>query len=341
MPRIGMMALILGLLFGACGFKPNPANAEVQVQTGYAQGTTYVIKYRSQPIPADSFQIIFDAIDASLSLWDPQSILSKINRGDSGVKTDPYFRAVFEASKEIYALTDGAFDPTVLPLVQFWGFGGDKFTFPDSIAPGKVDSLRRLQGFDQIYLSGEKVRKGKSGIQLDFNGIAQGYTVDVLGAFLERQQVKDFMIEVGGEILARGNGTTGDGWNIAIDKPVDPDAPREIQAILKIREAMATSGSYRKFYEKDGTKYSHTIDPRTGYPVTHSLLSVSVIAPSAMWADAYATAFMVMGVQQTMAFLQEHPDIMVYMIFSDPLGQLDTWMSEGLKERMVMERTES
>lgn len=334
-------ATFLLVLSVACGPKANQASEEVQVQTGYAQGTTYVIKYRSHPIPADSFQAIFDGIDASLSLWDSTSIISKLNRGDSSVKADAHFQAVFNAAKEVFEQTQGSFDPTVLPLVQFWGFGGDKYAFPDSISPVSIDSLRRFQGFDQVRLVGEKVRRSKSGIQLDFNGIAQGYTVDVLGAFLERQQVKDFMIEVGGEILARGDGTTGDGWNIAIDKPVDPDAPREIQAILKLREAMATSGSYRKFYEKDGTKYSHTIDPKTGYPVTHSLLSVSVVAPSAMMADAYATAFMVMGVQQTMAFLQEHPELMVYMIFSDPLGQLDTWMSDGLKERMVMERSAS
>lgn len=342
MLRLIFPALCISLCWSACGNKSNPAGSEqTQILTGYAQGTTYMIKFRGDSVPPGDIDSIFRAIDASMSLWDPQSIICRVNRGDTSVRVDEHFRRVFEASKKLYEETSGAFDPTVLPLVNFWGFGGDKYSFPDQVSQKSIDSLKQWQGFDQVELEGDRVRMKKPGIKLDFNGIAQGYTSDVLGEYLHARGIHDFMIEVGGEILVSGNGETGDGWNIGIDEPVAPDEPRELRAILKIREALATSGSYRKFYEKDGKKYSHTIDPRTGYPVTHTLLSVSVVAPSAMLADGYATAFMVLGVQQSMQFLQEHPGLMVYMIFSDPLGNPDTWMSEGLKERMVMERNDS
>lgn len=320
--------------------------------TGEAQGTTYSIKYlggdtlRIEKAAIDS---ILDAIDQSLSTWVDHSTISRFNRADTITIDDPHFIAIFEMGKELSALTGGAFHPMVAPLVRAWGFGPEGGQVKDNL---DVDSLMRLVTWDievtPIAPSepsgggvdtppGALLFAKAKGVEIDVNSYAQGYAVDVLVDYLLDRGVQDMMVEVGGELAARGLNAEGEAWRIGIDKPVDLEAVRELQAaVALIDAAMATSGTYRKFYEKDGKKYSHTIDPATGHPVAHNLLSVTVMAPNATHADAMATAFLVMGVEGTKAFLAAHPELHleVFLIYDVEAEGLATYTSPGWKERV-------
>ncbi|MCH7859882.1 MAG: FAD:protein FMN transferase [Candidatus Marinimicrobia bacterium] len=232
--------------------------------------------------------------------------------------------------------TDGAFDPTVAPLVNAWGFG---FTEGASdVDSAMIDSILNYVNYKLVRLENHKIAKDKPGVMLDFNAIAQGYTVDVLADFLESKGIDNYLIELGGELKARGKNQDEKWWKIGIDKPVENINEREIEAVIELKnKALATSGSYRKFYVKDGIKYSHTIDPKTGYPVNHSLLSATVLANDCMTADAYATAFMVIGIEKANAFLKENKDLDldVYFIYSTEEGLWKTYYSKDLEEVIV------
>ncbi len=306
---------------------------------GKAQGTTYSIKYHGIDVVNYQQEIdsILKRIDQSLSTYVDSSTISKINNNDSIGIPDKYFVDVFFSSLEINRISNGAFDPTVKPLVDAWGFGTEKM---DSLNPVPVDSLLKLVGIEnfQIHKSGDtySISKSVPMAQLDFNGIAQGYSVDVISDFLLSKNLKNHLVEIGGEIITKGRNSEGEIWKVGIDRPVAKRNKDKLQAIVKLEnKAMATSGSYRKFYVKDGKKYSHTIDPITGYTVDHNLLSATVIANHCMIADAFATAFMVLGVDRTIDFLEEPQlGIEVYLIYSDESGVLKTYISEGLKENI-------
>ena len=300
--------------------------------TGEAQGTTYSILYLDDEGRDYQGQIdsIFRFIDQSMSLWDSTSLISRINRGEDA-EVDIHFATVFRKAEEISGKTDGAFDITVAPLVQGWGFGLKKAAEMDSAT---VDSLRQLVDFNRVKLEDGKIVRADPHIMLDFNAIAQGYTVDVIAAFLEDQKIKDYLIELGGELRARGKKADGSHWRVGIDKPIENTsaADRELQIVIELHDkSLATSGNYRKFYEKDGKRYSHTIDPKTGYPVTHNLLSVSVTADDCMTADAYATAFMVMGVEETQKFVSLHKDMDVFLVY-DQNGTTRTWSTKEFEK---------
>jgi len=287
---------------------------------GEAQGTTYHIKYlndSSNYIP--QIDSLLHRFDLDLSGWTEGSLINRLNdfkRTDTVfafVDETKNFSVVFDVSKEIYDKTNGAFDPTVFPLVELWGFGqkemGDmneeniaKAKALVGMDPSNIDMIEMYR--DQYFYEETQIRKGQVGVQLDFNAIAQGYSVDLIGDFLESKGINDYMIELGGEVLCKGVNANGESWKIAIDKPIALQEDRAMQALLSVENsAVATSGSYRKFKNIDGVRFSHTIDPRTGYPVQHQLLSATVVASTCAVADAYATAFMVMGVEQTMTFL--------------------------------------
>lgn len=320
--------------------------------TGEAQGTTYSIKY----LGSDSLRVekaaidsILRAIDQSLSTWVAHSTISRFNQADTIVIDDPHFIAIFERGKELSALTGGAFHPMVAPLVRAWGFGPEGGIVKDHL---DVDSLMQLVTWDvevapiapsQQTDSGGETPPGAllfakaKGVEIDVNSYAQGYAVDVLVDYLLARGVKDMMVELGGELAARGLNAEGAPWRIGIDKPVSVEAPRELQATVALVDAaLATSGTYRKFYEKEGKKYSHTIDPATGHPVDHNLLSATVMAPNATDADALATAFLVVGVERTQAFLAAHPELRleVFLIYDDGGTGLATYTSPGWKERV-------
>ncbi|MCB0761588.1 MAG: FAD:protein FMN transferase [Flavobacteriales bacterium] len=312
---------------------------------GEAQGTTYTITYLNADTDyKQEVDSILNRFDQDISLWVPGSLINNINgvdRKDSifvFFDETKYFSVLFDFSRDIWRKTNGSFDPTVYPLVEAWGFG---LKNREDMNQAKVDSLLLCIGFDPTSIDmieeeeeyryvQTQIYKGNPQVRLDFNAIAQGYAVDLLGDLLKEKGIEHFMIELGGEVLCKGHNDKGAPWRIAIDKPTD--GAREFQAIANVTDrAIATSGSYRKFYEEEGIRYSHTIDPRTGYPVSHSLLSATVMARDCGTADAYATAFMVMGVEQTIEFLETNPELGldVYLIF-DQAGQYQTVFTQGM-----------
>lgn len=311
---------------------------------GAAQGTTYQIKYYDS-LKRD-FQPAIDSLlrlfDLALSTYVPASEISRFNAVDTKrlCYELPYFLPVLRKSKEVYEATGGAFDPTIAPLVRAYGFAPG--APPEPPTEPVLDSLRRLVGFSHIEFDESCVWKKQDFVQLDFNAIAQGYSVDVLAEYLLAQGVRHFMIELGGELRCAGKNREGTRWRIGIKDPVQAEQGKSIAyAIVELEdEGLATSGNYEKFYVKNGKKYTHTIDPRTGRPVTHTLLSATVIAPDAMTADAYATAFMVIGLDEARRLLDEHPELKAYLIYDDR-GTLKAFVSPALKQRIIEVKKES
>ena len=325
--------ITLVLLLGSCNYKQK---TPVRF-TGETQGTYYVVTYFDKK--NRNFQVEIDTLlrnfDLSASMWVTNSTISKINRNEKGVIPDSIFLHLFKLSKKIYEMSAGSFDPTIGPLVNAWGFG---FTDRIKVNQQVVDSLLPLIGFDKVNLENRKITKVDPRIQFDFNAIAQGYSVDLIGEFLEKKGIDNYLVDIGGEVLAKGKKPNGDSWKVCIEKPKDKVAYGEsLKAIVNLKDkALATSGNYRKFYEKDGIRYSHTINPMTGYPVQHALLSVSVLAENCATADAYATAFMVMGIEKAKEFLQTNNELEGYFIYSDEEGNMKTFFTNGF-ERILEE----
>jgi thiamine biosynthesis lipoprotein len=303
--------------------------------TGTAQGTTYSIVFENSANrnPFDlkaEVEMILSDFDMSLSLYKDFSILSRINRNEE-VLPDNYFTEVFKRSKEISQLTSGAFDVTVGPLVRAWGFGPDE---KRNFSKEKIDSLLQYIGMEKVELRDGRVWKSDPGVQLDFNAIAQGYSVDVISRYLDDKGIKSYLVEIGGEVRVRGDkGETM--WRIGIDRPVDNNfSPgSDLEAVIELKDrSLATSGNYRKFYVEDGIKYSHTIDPKTGYPAKNKLLSATILASDCATADGIATACMVMGKEKSIELLDLHPEFDGYLIYSDENGNLKTWMTENIKK---------
>ena len=303
---------------------------------GEAQGTTYNITYSAPEKTNYKNEIdsLFKAVDQSLSTYVPGSIISRINRNDTGVVADKYFIDVFRKAQEISQQTNGAFDVTVAPIVNAWGFG---FTKRARIDSATIDSLLRFVGYQKIKLEGGAIVKTNPGMMLDFNAIAQGYTVDLLSSFLESKGINNYLVELGGEVRTKGKKNNGEDWKIGIDQPYETYTEgRPLKAIVSLKnKALATSGNYRKFYVENGRKYAHIIDPHTGYPSKHNLLSATVIANDCMTADAFATAFMVMGLEKAKQFLSKDKQLGLEVFFIyDEQGTWKTYTSETLKERI-------
>ncbi len=308
--------------------------------TGFTQGTTYSIIYDGMSgLPVEKIrsevESILHQIDMSLSVYNDSSVITRINRNETAVG-DTFFSEVFRRSQKISELTDGAFDITVMPLVRAWGFGPDEHKNFDK---SKLDSLLSLVGYRKVEMTGNRLVKSDPGITLDVNAIAQGYTVDVLYKRFDALGLKNYLIEVGGEV--RGRGKKGNNlWKIGIDRPADSNMlpGATLQAIVELKDkALATSGNYRKFYVEDGVKYSHTIDPKTGYPSKNRLLSVSIIASDCTTADAIATACMVMGPEWSIEFINSNPGLEGYLIYSEDNGDFATWISESLRKYITEE----
>lgn len=337
--------------------QPDTVDQKVVELYGSTQGTTFSI-ICNDPISISMAEVntILADFDLALSGYIPNSIVSQLNAAGGGVFSYEdkfnYFNRCYVMAAEVYELTEGHFDPTVYPLVDGWGFLKDIENVPDSLT---VDSLKALVGFkngyhftfqtstgeDGISVPQSKIIKNTPQAKLDFNAIAQGLAVDVLAEELEKRGAKNYFVEIGGEIRVNGLNSDGEQWRIGIDKPIEGSNQdsREIQEIVQLNnQSIATSGSYRKFYEKNGVKYSHTLDPKTGYPVSHSLLSVTVMSKSCAMADAMATALMVMGPEKSKAFIQAHPDlkIEVYLIYMNEYAEYETYYTPGFGERIVL-----
>jgi FAD:protein FMN transferase len=328
---------VLGIVLPSClSRKPVIENF-----TGLTQGTSYSIVYDNnkniEPTELKKrVENILHNFDMSLSMYIDSSIISKINRNEN-VVPDSFFIDVYRKSKLIYEMTDGAFDITVGPLVKAWGFGPDEHK---SFKEAKRDSLMKLVGMQKISLVDGRIKKSDPGIIIDVNAIAQGYSVDVICRYFDNLGIKNYLIEIGGEV--RGKGKKGRAlWRIGIDKPEDYNMSpgQDLEGILKITDkAVSTSGNYRKFYVENGVKYSHEIDPKTGYPARNTLLSATIVADDCAMADGIATAAMVMGKEKTIKFLEIHPEIQAYLIFSDESGNFKTWTSEKLKGMISEEK---
>ena len=307
---------------------------------GRAQGTTYHISYYSK----DTFSLkgsidsLLKKIDSSLSTYLPASIISRMNSNDSHAVADQHFKNVFARSNEISTLTKGLFDITVAPVVNAWGFG---FTKKKDVRKENVDSLLKLVGFEKVRLQDGRLVKKMPEMMIDMNAIAQGYTVDQMGEFLDAYGIESYIVELGGELRTKGRKSDGGYWKIGIDRPSELES-NEFQAILSLEgKSMATSGNYRRFYEENGKRYAHIIDPRTGFPAKHNLLSATVVAKDCMTADAFATAFMVMGVEETKSFLAAHPGegLEVILIYDDG-GRWKTYISPALQTAVTDVKSE-
>jgi len=314
--------------------KPN-IDEELSIQ-GEAQGTTYTVKYIGQRIEQLPQQLdsLLLSIDRSLSTYDSSSLISAFNRGDT-IVPDEMFKEMVDHSRSIHKETKGAFDPTIGPLIRAWGWGFSKAEEMDS---AKVDSLLQIRGFEKVQLEDGLAYLTDTRAALNFNAIAQGYSVDLMADFLERYEIHNYYVELGGEIKVKGVKQDSSFWRIGIDKPEEGNESRDLIAILELEnKAMATSGNYRKFYEKDGKKYSHTIDPNTGYPVQHNLLSATVISDNCYRADALATAFMVMGLESAVEVLESNSVDQAFLVYTNEDGSYGYYISEGLKENLRRE----
>ena len=304
------------LLFIACSLLllVSCAQKEYRQNTNFVFGTIYNITYQSDRDLQQEIEAELMKVDGEISMFNPQSTVARINSGDSTVERSEMFNEIYQLAQTVSKETDGAFDITVAPLVNAWGFGFKHEQLP---TPEQVDSLLQLRN------------------QMDFSAIAKGYGCDVVARLLESHGIHNYMVEIGGEVVVSGKNAKGDDWHIGITKRAEDslNVEGEMQTVLSITDhAMATSGNYRNFYYQGGRKYAHTIDPRTGYPVQHSLLSATVLAENCATADAYATSFMVLGVEGAKAVLARHPELMAYLIYTDEKGQLTTWASPALSD---------
>lgn len=305
-------------------------------------GTIYHITYEAdRDLQPDMVEALM-RVDNSLSMFNDSSVISRINRGeDVDLSKQRMFVEVFQLAQTISKETNGAFDITVAPLVNAWGFGFKNDTKP---SPAAIDSLRQFIGYQNVNIVNHQVQKTDPRTMLDCSAIAKGYGTDVVARLLRSKDVSNFMIEIGGEVVVAGKNDRGGPWRIGVTKPTeDPENQNnELQAVLSLPyhnststskhtfSALATSGNYRNFYYKDGKRYAHTIDPRTGYPVQHNILSATVIAPNCATADAYATSFMVLGLDSAKQVLAHHPELLAYLIYTDEKGQYATWQSDQL-----------
>ena len=305
------------------------------VLQGLAQGSYYAITYydslnRNFQNEIDS---IFALVDQSVSLWNDSSIISKVNRNEA-VDLNQVFIDNFNIAQQASALSDGYFDATISPLVAAWGFS---YRNGDSITPQLVDSLKQFVNYQSVRIEDGKLIKDNPNITLDFNAVAQGYTSDMIANFLASNGIRDFLVDTGGEIMAQGGKPDGSDWIVGIEKPAaNWDSERNVQERLYLRnKGLVTSGSTRKYVERNGNRYSHCIDPKTGYPVEHNVLSVTVIANNSVWADALASICMVMGMEKSLPLIESLDGVEAYYIFSNDKGELEVFATGGFQEAII------
>ena len=301
--------LLLGILLISCAKQPQKIKYE-----GITQGSYFSISYYDEEGRTFENEIdsIFKEVDNAVSLWNENSIIRKVNRNED-VVVNQIFKDNFEWARKASEFSDGAFDATIGPLVSAWGFHYKKEL---EMTPGMVDSIKQLVDYRKIEIVDDRVVKANPNMTLDFNAVAQGYTTDLIGSFLETNGISNYLVDVGGEIYAKGTKPNGDLWTIGIEKPAENfDSERSVQIKIYLKDkGIVTSGNYRKYIEKDGVRYSHSIDPKTGFPVEQNLLSATVIADNASWADCLATICMLVGKEKASKLL-EGQGVEAYFIF--------------------------
>ncbi len=296
-------------------------------------GTLMNVTYTSTEDLHDTIMACLRQVDASLSMFNPQSTLARINRSETDT-LDMHLQAILPMAHSISEATGGAFDITVAPLVNCWGFGFKHSQLPSD---AEVDSLRAMVSYKHISCQDGRILKSHPGVVIDLSAIAKGYGTDMVAQLLNDHHVQDYMVEIGGEVVCSGNNPKGDAWHIGINRPVadSTGTVNEVQEVIHVHDrAMATSGNYRNFrVTADGRTVSHTINPTTGYPVQHSLLSCTVLASTCAMADAFATSFMVMGLDSAIRIVKQHPELQAYFIYTDSLGNYQTWSNVVADER--------
>jgi len=326
-----LLLLIVGTFY--IGHKQH--SMPYQKDSGMVFGTIYNITYQSDVNLKDEIEEVLKQVDGEFSMFNEQSTVSQINRGETPVLSG-MFQEVYKLAVKVNADTDGAFDITVAPLVNAWGFGFKHEQLP---TVHQVDSLLKFVGMKRLTFDEQKqvIRKADARVMFDFSAIAKGYGSDCVARLLKKRGVENFMVEIGGEVVTKGISPGRVPWRIGVTKPTDDSlqTSQELQTVLNVTDmAMATSGNYRNFYYNGGRKYAHTIDPQTGFPVQHSLLSATVLADNCATADAYATSFMVMGIERAKAVLEEHAELMAYFIYSDEQGNYAVWYSPSLEDKI-------
>lgn len=332
---IGLLLLIGAYIYKS---KQQPKlKVEYIHNEGKTQGTFYSATYL-HPEGIDLQSKIEERLhefDLSLSTYNPKSIISQINENNDTVRTDAYFDEMYKMARSVSEKTNGAFDITVAPLVKAWGFGSNadkRDQEPD------IKKILPIVGYSKIKLENHRIIKENPAIKLDAGGLAQGLSADVIARLLEENGCTQYMVEIGGEVMCKGLNPKGEKWKIGIDKPIDNPAggTTDFQTIVAVSDvAINTSGNYRQFYYRDGKKYAHEIDPRSGYPVVHNLLSATVTAPNCMQADAYATAFMILGVDSSLQICKSIPDMDCYLIYVDKDGKNQVIYTEGFKKYLT------
>ena len=299
-------------------------------ESGSVFHTIYHIKYEGSEILTEKIDAEFQKFNLSLNPFNPNSIISKVNRNEP-VEVDDWFIEVFNRAKEVSDHSEGIFDITCAPLVNLWGFGFSKM---DSVTPQMIDSIKQFVGYQKVRLDGRKVVKDDSRILLNCSAIDKGYASDIIARLLEREGIENYMVEIGGEVTMKGVNQNGKCWRIGINKPEDDSTgiKNDIEEVVQLckKGGVATSGNYRNYYIKDGKKYAHTIDPRTGYPSEQSILSATIVAEDCITADAYATAFMAMGLEKAREAAKNIPGIEYYVIYSDENGKHQIEYSTGM-----------
>ena len=330
-----MKRLLLGVccvlaLLSSCVNQPQKI-----VLQGLAQGSYYAITYYDEENRNFQREIdsIFHAVDMSVNLWVDSSVISKVNRNEE-VTLDSIFIDNFHIAQKAARLSDGYFDPTISPIVAAWGFS---YKSGDSLTPQLIDSLKQLVDYRKIRIENGMVVKENPNMKLDFNAIAQGYTSDLIAAFLESRGIKNYLVDTGGEIMTRGNKPNTQPWIVGIEKPAENwDSEQVVQTRIALRDkGLVTSGSTRKYTERNGRRYSHCIDPKTGYPVEHNVLSATVLAENSVWADALASICMVMGMEKSLPLIESMDGVEAYYIFVNNQNELETFATEGFQNLII------
>jgi thiamine biosynthesis lipoprotein len=321
-----LSAVVLLLMLFSC--KEEPKNIKI---SGPIFGTSYAVIYGGNINFQKKIDSLFYVINKSMSTYQTNSDISKLNRNET-IDVDTHFSRVLEKSIEVYKSTNGIFDPTIGTIVNALGFGPEKKT--ERIDSLIIDSLMQYVGLDKVRYTNHKVAKKHPQTFIDFNAIAKGYAVDVIAVFLESKNIANYLVEIGGEIRSKGiNEVKGSTWTVGIDMPNFDGSQSVLKAITIKDQAMATSGTYRKFkIDEKGNRYAHIIDANSGYPSKSNILSVSVIAEDCMTADAYATAFQAMGIENVSRFLQSHPELQVFLVFENDEQEIETMALNGFPE---------
>lgn len=329
MKNTGKFLALLTLF--ACLSCNQSAKTSMHHVTGLTMGTiTYNVKYFGSPgnLNEDIDRVLRD-FNQALSTYIPSSEISRLNSEGKIRFESQFFYPVLEKSHEVFLATNGAYDPSIGPLVQAWGFGPNK-EIPN-LSSSQVDSLKEIMGFGKIAYDREGVSVPRN-FQLDFSAIAKGYAVDLVAEILDKEQISDYLVEIGGEVRAKGVNEKGASWSLGVEDPLVGKEERRILAVVRLKDrSLATSGNYRNYYVKEGKTFAHIIDPRTGYSSNHSLLSASVFASDCISADAYATAFMVLGLEEASKLVESNADLDAILVYRDQKDDLKTWISDGIR----------